>query len=54
MFDKVEYWLELCDDDIMATKLSPEYCKNILNRTEEYLCWTKQLLGRLPNPMQAE
>jgi HEPN domain-containing protein len=38
----------------MAAKLSDEYCKSLLERTEEYLCWTKQLLGKLPNPTQAE
>jgi len=30
----------------MAIKLSHEYCKSILERTEGYLCWTKKLLGK--------
>ena len=38
----------------MVAKLSDAYCRSLLERTEEYLCWTKQLLGKLPNPTQAE
>ena len=38
----------------IASKLSPEYCKSLLERTEEYVCWTKQLLGKSQNPTQAE
>jgi len=32
--------------DKMMAKLSPEYCKNLLTRTEEYLCWTRQKLEK--------
>jgi len=32
----------------MTAKLSAKYCKSLLERTEEYLCWTKQLLDKLP------
>jgi len=38
----------------MAAKLSPEYCKNLLMRTEEYLCWTKLLSEKLQNPTPIE
>jgi len=38
----------------MAAKLSAEYCESLLIRTEEFLCWTKQKLEKLPNPIQAE
>jgi len=38
----------------MASKLSPEYCKSLLERTEEYVCWTKQLLDKSQNPTQTE
>ena len=30
----------------MAAKLSQAYCKNLLARTEEFLCWTKQQLEK--------
>jgi len=38
----------------MAAKLSSEYAQNILVRTEDYLCWTKKLLGKLPKLTQTE
>jgi HEPN domain-containing protein len=38
----------------MATKLSPEYCKSLLERTEEYLCWIKRWLDKSRSPTQAE
>jgi len=38
----------------MVAKLSPEYCENLLVRTEEYLCWTKERLEKLQSPTQAE
>ena len=38
----------------MAAKLSEQYCNSLIVRTEEYLCWTKQLLSKSQNPTQAE
>ena len=30
----------------MASKLSPEYCKGLMERTEEFVCWIRHLLDK--------
>jgi HEPN domain-containing protein len=30
----------------MASKLSPDYCKSLMTRTEDFVCWIKQRLGK--------
>ncbi|MCL2224213.1 MAG: HEPN domain-containing protein [Defluviitaleaceae bacterium] len=38
----------------MAATLTFQKCKRLLAETEEFLCWIKELLGRLPKDTQAK
>jgi len=67
--NKVEYWLNLCDDNMISAKWllkgdryldTAFFCHqitekalkavvaNVTGETEEFLCWIKQRLGKLP------
>ena len=38
----------------VSAKLTKSYCRQLLTHTEEFVCWTKQRLGSLPQNTQAE
>lgn len=52
--DKVSYWKELADYDVearypsykdeLAKKLTPEYCRILINRTKEMKLWIESML----------
>ena len=40
--------------ELIKARLTQLYCKKLLEETEEFLCWIKQLLGKLPKNTQTE
>ena len=66
MLDKVEYWLELCDDDLkiegrypeykerISALLTKQYCEQLLVETEGFVCWIKKQLEKSQKNIQSE